>query len=211
MLPAQAPTHRPLWMLVLAGTMLLYGGVTLVGGLLMLRDPRIVARQPIGNVARTPSAEESVRKLEPILHAIVDRHRTALRGYGAASIVFGLFTLYAVAAVLSRDRNGRRLALTMATLGIVYQLAELPLSMRIAKETVAAAGPLLADIMAAGGEGAGRTQAELVARLDAAASWSPLLAAGVIGWCLLLLVYFGGRHGREIYGLGRTPQRVRSE
>ena len=38
----------------------------------------------------------------------------ALRADAIASIAFGLFTLYAVAAVLSRDRNGRRLALLTA-------------------------------------------------------------------------------------------------
>ena len=93
-----------------------------------------------------------------------------------ASIVFGAFSLYAVAAVLSRDRNGRRLALLTALFGIAYQLGELPLSVAMARETVAAAGPLLADIMAAGGEGAGRTQAELKAMLDATAARSALAA-----------------------------------
>lgn len=203
MLRAQTPTHRPVWMVVLAATMLLSGGLTLVGGLLMIRDPRAVARHTVGNVARAPAAEEAVRKLEPILDEIVDRHRTALRVDAIVSIAFGLFTLYAVAAVLSRDRNGRRLALLTAVLGIAYQLGELPLSVRIAKETVAAAGPLLAEIISAGGEAAGRTQAELIATLEAAAARSPLLAAVGVGWCLLLLVYFGGRHGRELYGLHR--------
>jgi hypothetical protein len=190
-------------MVVLAATMLLYGGLTLVGGLLMVRDPKAVTRHTIRNVARAPVVDEAVSKLEPILDRIVDSHKVALRIDAVASIVFGLFTLYAVAAVLSRDRNGRRLAVLTAVFGIAYQLAELPLSVRMAKETVAAAGPLLADIMAAGGEGAGRTQAELVAMLDAAAARSPLLAAIGIGWCLLLLLYFGGRHGRELYGLRR--------
>ena len=60
----------------------------------------------------------------------------------------------------------------------------------MARETVAAAGPLLADIMAAGGEGAGRTQAELKAMLDATAARSALVAAVGVGWCLLLLLLF---------------------
>ncbi len=94
----------------------------------------------IRNVARPPAAEEAARKLEPIFAAIVDRNRAALRADAIASIAFGLFTLYTVAAVLSRDRNGRRLALLTATSGIVFQLAELPLKMHIAKQTVAAGG-----------------------------------------------------------------------
>jgi len=204
MLRAKPPTHRPAWMVVLAATMLLYGGLTLVGGLLMVRDPKAVTRHTIRNVARTPAVDEKVRKLEPILDAVADRHRLAMRIDAVASIVFGAFSLYAVAAVLSRDRNGRRLALLTALLGIGYQLGELPLSVAMARETVAAAGPLLADIMAAGGEGAGRTQAELKAMLDATAARSALVAAVGVGWCLLLLLYFGGRRGRELYGLHRS-------
>ena len=203
MLRAQPPTHRPAWMVVLAGTMLLYGGLTLVGGLLMVRDPKAVTRHTIRNVARTPAVDEKVRQLEPILDAVTDRHRVGMRVDAVASIAFGGFALYAVAAVLSRDRNGRRLALLTAVLGIVYQVGELPLSIQISREVVAAAGPLLAEIIGAGGEAAGRSQAELVATLDAAAARAPLFAAVGVGWCLLLLVYFGGRRGRELYGLPR--------
>jgi hypothetical protein len=204
MLRAQPPTHRPVWMIVLAATMLLYGGLTLVGGLLMVRDPKTLTHHTLRSVPRAPAVEEAVGKLEPILDGIVDRHKLGLRIDAAASIAFGLFTLYAVAAVLSRDRNGRRLALLTAVFGIAYQLGELPLAIRMAKETVAAAGPLLAEIMTAGGEAAGRSQAELMAMLDATAARAPLVAVAVVAWCLLLMVYFGGRHGRELYGL-RQP------
>jgi hypothetical protein len=190
-------------MLVLAATMLLSGGVTLVSGLLLFRDPRAVVRHTIHNVPRAPAVEEAVRKLEPILDGIVERHRTGLRIDAIAMVVFGLFTLYAVAAVLSRDRNGRRLAVLTAVFGITYQLAELPLSVSIAKEIVALAGPLLADIIIAAGDAAGRSQAELVAALNTTAARSPLFAVIGLGWCLLLLIYFGGRRGRELYGLRR--------
>jgi hypothetical protein len=143
-------------MVVLAATMLMYGGLTLVQGLLMIRDPRTVGQHTIRNVARTPAAEESVRKLEPILDGIVDRHRTALRIDAVAKIGFGLFMLYTVAAVLSRDRNGRRLALLTAVFGIAYQP-------RAAAVGVHREGdgrrrwPLLAEVMAVG-RGGGRTQ-----------------------------------------------------
>lgn len=203
MLRAQPPTHRPVWMVVLAATMLLSGGLTLVSGLLLVRDPRAAVRHTIHNVPRAPAVEEAVGKLEPILDGIVERHRTGLRIDAIAMVAFGLFTLYAVAAVLSRDRHGRRLAVLTAVFGIVYQLAELPLSVSIAKETVALAGPLLADIIIAAGDAAGRSQAELVAALNTTAARSPLFAVIGLGWCLLLLLYFGGRRGRELYGLRR--------
>ena len=205
MLRAQPPTHRPIWMVVLAATMLLSGGLTLVGGLLMVRDPLSVELRALHSVASAPAAEEALKKVEPILREIHERHRVGLRVDAIASIALGLFTLYAVAAVLSRDRNGRRLALLTAVFGIVYQLGELPLSIQMSREFLAAAGPLLAEITSAGGEAAGRSQAELVATLDAAAARAPLFAAVGVGWCLLLLVYFGGRRGRELYGLPRRP------
>ena len=189
-------------MVVLAATMLLYGGMTLVGGLLVVRDPRAVARQTIPNQARAPAADEAVRKLQPTLDAIVDHHRVGVRVDAIASIGYGLFTLYAVAAVLSRDRRGRRLALLTAAFGIAYQLGELPLKVRIARDTVAAAGPLLREIMATGGAGGGDSQAELTARaLATLDALTALVAAVGVGWCLLLLRYFGGRRGRELYGL----------
>jgi hypothetical protein len=203
MLRAQPPTHRPVWLIVLGATMLLFGGKTLVQGLLMIRDPGTIGRHAIPNVARPPEVEDAVRKLEPVLDEIVARHRFALRVDAVASTVFGLFTLYAVAAVLSRDRHGRLLALLTGALGIAYQIAELPLTARIASEIVAAAGPLFVQIMSSGaGEGGGRTQAEQLAALQLATA---LVAAIGLGWCLLLLVYFGGKRGRELYGLVRNP------
>jgi len=201
--PAQVPTHRPAWMIVLGATMLLFGGKTLVQGLLMIRDPGTIGRHAIPNVARPPEVEDAVRKLEPVLDEIVARHRFALRVDAVASTAFGLFTLYAVAAVLSRDRHGRLLALLTGAFGIAYQIAELPLTARIASEIVAAAGPLFVQIMSsAAGEGGGRTQAEQLAALQLATA---LVAAIGLGWCLLLLVYFGGKRGRELYGLVRNP------
>ena len=188
-------------MVVLAASMLLFGGGELVGGLLALRDPG--ARNAIRNVARAPAAEEAARKLEPILAGIVERNRSALRADAIASVAYGLFMLYAVAAVLSRDRNGRRLALTNAIAGIAFLLAELPLKMRIAKQTVAAGGSLLLESFSAAG--AGRTEAELIAAFNMITASLALIG---IGWCALLLVFFGGRRGRELYGLPRNPQRV---
>jgi hypothetical protein len=186
-------------MIVLAATMLLFGGGELVGGLLALRDPG--ARNAIRNVPRAPAAEEAAHKLEPILAGIVDSNRTALRADAIVSVAFGGFMLYAVAAVLSRDRNGRRLALVTATFGIAFQLAELPLKMHIAKQTVAAGGALILESFNVAGAGAGRTEAELVAALNMIAA---LLALVGVGWCVMVLVYFGGRRGRELYGVPRT-------
>jgi hypothetical protein len=163
----------------------------------------MLAHQAIRNVARAPAMDEAVRKLEPVLDGMIARHRMGLRADAIAKVAFGLFTLYAVAAVLSRDRHGRLLALLTAAFGIVYELGELPLASRMVKETIAAAGPVVAELMA-GGEAAARSQADQLAALQSQPAVFALIG---VGWCLLLVRYFGGRRGRELYGLRRDPTR----
>ena len=193
-------------MVVLGVTMLMFGGQTLVEGLLKVRDPKALVRQVSQSQARTPVEEEALAKLEPIRDAIIDRHRLALKVDAVASIVLGLFVLYAASAVLSRDRNGRAMAMTTAYVCIAYHLNAVVLWVRMAKETIQAAGPLLAEITVhAGGQSAGRNPAPLAAT---AVARPPMLALVGIGWCLLLLLYFGGRNGRELYGLPPKAQRA---
>ena len=77
-------------MLVLAATMMLFGGQTFIEGLLTVRDPKAMVRMVGNTQVRTPLEEESQRKLEPIRDAIVARNRTALRIDAVASIGLGL-------------------------------------------------------------------------------------------------------------------------
>jgi hypothetical protein len=198
---AQPPTHRPLWIVVLAATMMLFGGQTFIEGLLTVRDPKAIVRLVGNTQVRTPLEEEAQRKLEPIRDAIVARHRLALRIDAVASIGLGLFVLYAAAAALSRDRNGRRLALLTAGFGFAFFAASLFLWVRMARETVEAAGPLLAEMAANAAQAGGRASTQLG---TAVVARPPVLAAFGLGWCVLLLVYFGGRRGRELYGLIRV-------
>src|SRR5512138_846775 len=178
MLRAQPPTHRPFWMLALAATMMLFGGQTFIEGLLTVRDPKAIVRLVSHSQTRTPLEEESQRKLEPIQDAIVQRHRLALRIDAVASIGLGLFVLYAAAAALSRDRNGRRLALLTAVFGVGFFVGSLFLWVSMAKETVDAAGPLLAEIAAQAAHGSGRSSAQLG---TAVVARPPLLAAVGVG------------------------------
>ena len=138
MLRPQSPTHRPLWMVVLAATMLLFGGQTLIEGLLTVRDPKAIVRLATLSQTRTPLEDEAQRKLEPIRDAIVDRHRAALRADAVASIGLGLFVLYAAAAVLSRDPNGRRLALLTASGGIAFHEGSVVLWVRSSRRSMRA-------------------------------------------------------------------------
>ena len=190
-------------MVVLGVTMLMFGGQTLVEGLLQVRDPKALVRQVTQSQARSPHEEEALAKLEPIRDAIIDRHRLALKVDAVASILLGVFVLYASSAVLSRDRNGRAMAMASAYLCIAYHLNGVVLWVRMAKDTIQAAGPLLTEITGQGGNQAvGRNAAPLVVARQ------PTLALIGIGWCLLLLLYFGGRNGREAYGLPPKHRRA---
>ena len=79
----KAPTSRPAWLTVLTSSMLVYGGVTLVSALLMLREPRAMAVMAIENMARpaesTAEPNETVQKLEALSNAIVERHKAEVR------------------------------------------------------------------------------------------------------------------------------------
>ena len=58
MATAQAPSKRPVWLIVLALAMALFGSLTLVEGLITIRDPKAMARMTLRDVAMTPSQAE---------------------------------------------------------------------------------------------------------------------------------------------------------
>ena len=194
-----APTHRPTWLTVLTSAMLVYGGITLVSALLMLREPRALAVMEIANMARPSESPETVQKLQALSDEIVARHRAAIRAGAVVSLAVALLTLYAVAAILSRDPNGRALAMITAGVGIAYQVGSLPLGVVMARQAATDGGAVLAQVInESGRQPPGFTAAELPRLLTLPA----ILAAALgVACCLVLLVYFGGRRGRTLYGL----------
>lgn len=206
MTAAQPPTHRPTWMTVLTSMMLIYGGLTLIGALVTLREPRAVPVMALENVARASDQTETAQKMEALSDAIVARYRGAVRAGAFVSIGVALLTLYAVAAILSRDRNGRMLALVTGWTGIAYHLGSIPLGVKMARQAAVGGAPLLAQVLIAGGkEPPEMTPAELTVKLHTIIVAPPFVAAGIgIVGCLALLVYFGGRRGRALYGLDKA-------
>ena len=236
---ASAPTHRPPWLLILSSITLVYGGLLLVSGLIALRNPASAAKFPMARPL-APEEEAMTRELIAVNADIVTRHAGAIRARAGASTLLALLMLYAAAAALSRDRNGRAATLIAAWLGIVYQVASLPLLIPIAEDYARTSAPILARMVAsdlpttpAGDAGAALADAgkstETAAGTPAAAPPSageaprpeaiagfmhsvflgvPIVTAilGIMG-SLLLIKYFGGRRGQELYGL--TPSRPR--
>lgn len=202
---AKAPTHRPTWLTLLTSSMLVYGGITLVGALLMLRQPKAMAVTAIENMARPTESVETMQKLEALSDAIVARHKAEVRAGALISLGVGLLTLYAVAAILSRDRHGRKLAMIAAGVGIAYQLGSLPLGVAMARQAATDGAAILSQVVAdSGRQPPGFTPEQLPQLLVV-----PAILAGVLGalCCLVLLYYFGGRRGRALYGLDSSPPR----
>ena len=199
----KAPASRPTWLTVLTSSMLVYGGVTLVSALLMLREPRAMAVMAIENMARpvdaTAESTETVQKLEALSNAIVERHKAEVRAGALISLGVALLTLYTVAALLTRDPRGRKLAMLTAGVGIVYQLGGLPLGVVMARQAATEGSALLSQVVIESGrEPPGFTPAQLSHLMVV-----PAILAGLLGAlaCLVLLYYFGGRRGRALYGL----------
>lgn len=208
-MPAQPPTVRPPWVLVLASVMLLTGGSSLVAGLLKLRDPSTIVLTIGTNDAADSDVQVQLnRQLAQVRAAVVSPHRGMIRTEAAFEIVLALFTLYATAAVLSRDRNGRALTLGVVALSIAYQLGTLPVYLSLTREFASRGAELMAQLMiqSAGGK-ATPDAAEIARRLRSAIVGGPVVAAVIsIAGSLVLLAFFGGRRGRALYGLDRAPR-----
>jgi hypothetical protein len=202
---ALPPPYRPPWLLALASAMLLYGGFSLVTALVEVRDPKKLTDMALKSPAGKSIPEDLARKLGAINHQVVADHQGALRFKAVVSIVVSLFTLYAVAAILSRDRHGRVLALATAAIGIAFSLGALPMGIIVAKEVAAASTPLLVAMMA-GTETTPAKLDELANEVQFAFVSQPIVSAMIgLAWCALIIFCFGGHRGRALYGLDGTP------
>jgi hypothetical protein len=141
------PTHRPPWFLILSSITLIYGGLLLVSGLLVLRNPASAAKYPMAR-PMAPDEEAIAKELATFNTEFVTRHAGVIRGRAVASSLLALLMLYAAAAALARDRNGRTATLVAAWFGIVYQVASLPFMIPIAEDYAAASAPILARMVA---------------------------------------------------------------
>lgn len=195
---AQSPTHRPTWVAVLCSIMLLYAGLSLVFGVMKLRRPTLVLEGGINQVADSEAAMQARQRLSAARAAAVEPHRMAVRVEAILEIGVSLLALYAVAAVLSRDRHGRTLTLTVAGLGIAYQLLTTFLYLPVVRAFAEHGGDPRLGLIGDMGEIEPRTSEEIAGALSAGLVLTNGIA--VLG-ALVLIVFFGGRRGRALYGL----------
>ncbi|MBC8133522.1 MAG: hypothetical protein H7X95_11125 [Deltaproteobacteria bacterium] len=204
---AQVPTYRPTWVLIMASVMLLAGGYSLVAGLLKLRDPSIVLTVGNSDAAGSDTDVQLNRQLAAARAAAVAPHRGTVRLEAVFEIVLALFTLYATAAVMLRDPNGRALALGVGALGIVYQLGTLPVYVSLMRDYAElGAAPLAQMVMRSAAGSSTPDAAEVTSRLRSAIVGGPVVVTliSVVG-SLVLLAFFGGRRGKALYGINGPP------
>jgi hypothetical protein len=204
---AQAPTHRPTWVLVLSSLMLVTSGSSLASGLMRVQDPATALRMDSTNVNNSEAELQLNQRLAAVRTATVSAHRRALRLDGMAEIALSLFGLYATAAVLARDRHGRRLALAVGALVIVYRLGSLPVYLALTRDYAERGAELMTEALLQNPAfHTDLSSADLTLGLKATMVNLPIAVAAVcIAGAVILMAYFGGKRGRALYGISAPP------
>ena len=180
-------------------------GFSLVVGLMKLRRPTMVLEGGLTQVADSAEVMQARQRLSAARTAAIKPYERAIRVEAVVEIAVALLALYAAAAVLSRDRHGRALTLLVAGVGIAYQVGTVVLYLPVLRAFAQYGGdPLLGLIGAQGGKGeiGPRSSDEIASVLSA---WLVLTNGVVVLGALVLMGFFGGRRGRDLYGLTVPP------
>ena len=216
--------RRPTWVIVLAVSMMAFGGHLLMGGLSTVRNlwaPRAVtieSPEPHDSAtvpevdATADGAVDAVllRDMRAMSQRLDRDHPWAVRLNAGSKVVLGLVLLFATAAVWSSDPRGRLAALLAAWAGIAYHVGDALFLLLVLRKGVIAAAPALATLASRASRGA--TEAPSVEAMVSFADTfmivlSVVTAVGGIGFSVVLMKYFGGHKGRLLYGL-EPPGRV---
>jgi hypothetical protein len=213
--PARASSHpplpreRPTWMVVLATVMVVFAFyLFLEGAAGLTRGPAELVPPPAGVAPAAPgtpeAAEQALRRsLVTVLQAV---DPTLLRLYAGVKLVFAAALIYAVAAIVTRDRRGRRGALVAAWVGIGYHLLVAAFFIAVVRTGLLEASGAWVDAvvvaMAARPDAQALTAQEIRAWADALLV-VVAVAGGLVGvgFSLILIAFFGGGRGRAYYGV----------
>ncbi|HTB57185.1 MAG TPA: hypothetical protein VLC06_04900 [Polyangia bacterium] len=192
---------------VMACTMLFFGGGSLIDGLSRWREPTVDTAAMLENLARASGQSEAMAQVHAAGAEIASRHRQALRVDVLLTLGTALLTLYAAAAIFLGDLQARRLAVATGVAGLAVHFARLPLAIHAARQLAGLGAPVLQQFMVQNGKQApGMSPADMAIALHATVVMIPLFQAGVgCLWPLALLLFFGSRRGRDLAGTARPP------
>jgi hypothetical protein len=196
--------RRPRWMILIAGIMLLIGGRMLLTSLTDLH--RVVTRKP--EVLQLDGSldvqQEVLLRAQVVLANALYRHRpVTLTLHATARLVLGLLYLFAVAALFSGDRRGRRVSLLAGWVGVGVCAANALFVGVVVRGMLPWLLPALAAAYAKDAVRAGRppldaAAVELQSNLFLHEVPMVITALGVL-WSLLVIAYFSGRKVRLFY------------
>jgi hypothetical protein len=200
-----ATPRRPLWLALMTSAMLVYAGMSLVDALSLLRHPQAVTAAAVEDVARASGQIDAARRLAVVSDAVVAAHPLGVRVDAVAAGLVALLTLFAVAAIFSGDRRARRATVAAGWAGVAYQLGALPFGVAMARRAAEAGAPVLQEVLSQNGRDIhGLAAGDVSAALRAAVTMMPVVRSAMgIAWSLALLIFFGGRRGRTVFGPDR--------
>lgn len=199
----RAPQHRPPWLVLVAALMLISATRLGLSGLLTLAGDGAASSS---QTALVVSPEEAAAKaVESAMQRVEQTHGRAVKAHASLQIGIALLILYVVSAVFTLDPRGRALALVAGWVGVSYHVANAVFGILILRPEILRAAPEMVAQLSAASAGA-KADGTVLSTFRALSVVMPVLAAvfGIM-FCAIILVFFGGRRGRRLYGLETAP------
>ncbi len=196
--------RRPRWMMFLTFLMFLLGARIFLGSLddlyrLATGKPEVINIDGSGD----PQQETLLRAQVVFENELCQSHPRVMAAQATGRLVVGLVYLLAVAAVIAKDKRGRRTCLLAGWLGLVAWAVDAVFLLLWASKALPSALPRLAEALAQDAARLGRPvpSAEVMA-----AEARLFLIDGPVAVCgmgmvlsLVILAYFAGRRMRWFY------------
>ena len=199
----RAPKQRPGWLVLISAVMLISAARLGLAGLYVLTND-----QPGGTqTALVLTVEDAAaRTVELAANNLVARHASLLRAQAAVQIALALLLLYVASALFSLDARGRWLALTAAWAGVAYHVVGVVFGLALLRPELLRVAPEVVKQLADGGEASAIGEVLLTA-LPLLSVALPVIPS-LFGFAFsgLILLFFGGRRGRVLYGYEPEPQ-----
>jgi hypothetical protein len=199
----RAPQHRPPWLVLVAALMLISATRLGLSGLLTLSGNGTSAA---GSTALVVSPEEAAAKaVEEAMQRVEQNHSRAVKAHAVVQIGIALLVLFVVSAVFTLDPRGRKMALIAGWVGVSYHVANAVFGIILLRPEILRMAPAILAKLSSSLPG-GKVDPAMIGTFRVLSIIMPLLAAGFgIMFCAVILVFFGGKRGRLLYGLEAAP------
>jgi hypothetical protein len=204
---------RPRWMTLLTVLMLLVGGRFLMTSASDLYRVATGKAEVLSLDGTLDAQQEMLLRGQVVLGNALARHRpVSLSVHAVTRLGLGLVYLFAVAAIFSGDKRGRRAALLAGFAGIVASVGNVLFLEVVVRRMLPWLAPMLAHALAQDAVRAGRSALAPDAVAEQARLFLvdvPMVVTGMgVLWSLLLIAYFRGRRVRLFYNQLRQADHV---